>query len=457
MAQTIFKVVKDNVGAQLDDTIDTIDTVIALRTGQGGQFPAAPFYCSCDYEVMICTAVIGDTLIVVRGADSTNAVEHSGGSIIELRANAGLWLDAYAAINALENGDNPAGQVANGAITNIKVSNTAGIATSKLNPWPFANTDLANYPWHNTDLSSDVARANLLVNGGFEVWQRGTSFTAAQDGFFADRWQVHVLGAGTITAEARDSANADSGGYCGAVTVGGTVGTGIAGGNTFPTNAAYVWQKLEDFGQLKGKTLSFSIRVKGPASTTVQPVFNDGTNAYLGQVFNTGASYTTITFTQTISAAATVAWVGLIFGSIGVFYLDRASVVIGSQPSDYIPLTPAEDLLRCQRYFENIHYNNSDTVVGTGMCSTTTNAIIPWIFKVRKGGTPTITISTATGFGVTSNAGVQINVTSMGSDLVGPSSCRLTPAVGSGLVAGNATVLFITGGAVCSVAAEWNP
>ena len=38
----------------------------------------------------------------------------------------------------------------------------------------------------------------------------------------------------------------------------------------------------------------------------------------------------------------------------GTYYVDNAMLVVGSQPADYAPLHPADDLARCLRYYEII-------------------------------------------------------------------------------------------------------
>ena len=39
-------------------------------------------------------------------------------------------------------------------------------------------------------VAQNIGHENILINGGFEIWQRGTSFSTPADGAYtADRWQ----------------------------------------------------------------------------------------------------------------------------------------------------------------------------------------------------------------------------------------------------------------------------
>jgi len=69
----------------------------------------------------------------------------------------------------------------------------------------------SNLDYVNTKPSG---RKNLIINGGMDVWQRGTSFTGLDNGsdiFASDRWRWDERGSGTAVHTVSQSTNAPSG------------------------------------------------------------------------------------------------------------------------------------------------------------------------------------------------------------------------------------------------------
>jgi hypothetical protein len=121
-----------------------------------------------------------------------------------------------------------------------------------------------------------LAGTNYVINGGFDIWQRGTSTTTP--GFLADRWVSQVVGGSGYT-QSRQVLGLD---VSQATTNGEffyrhqhTAGTGVG-------DYAVIITKIEDVRTLAGKTatLSFWATADSARSLSVE----------LGQSFGTGGS-----------------------------------------------------------------------------------------------------------------------------------------------------------------------
>jgi hypothetical protein len=100
--------------------------------------------------------------------------------------------------------------IAAGAINGSQITDNT-ITSAKITDGTIATADLANAAVTNVKLASDTARANLLTNGGFEVWQRGNGpFTTA---YTADRWGWKTSTANAVRIRTYDGTTIGSGTY----------------------------------------------------------------------------------------------------------------------------------------------------------------------------------------------------------------------------------------------------
>jgi hypothetical protein len=196
-------------------------------------------------------------------------------------------------------------------------------------------------------LASNVPRPNQLVNGGFENWQRGNGpFTS--NVFGPDRWQIFLNGTDTISVS-RDTTHQDTGSTaCAACTF--VLGSGGGGSQLYQGLATF------DYNQLTGRTVTIAVRVRTSTANAVRIATWDDVN---GNSFGTtyhsgGGTYETITLTRTVPATATSLHVGVSFTASCTAYIDSVMLAIGPAAVDYIPLTPAEELARCLRYYETL-------------------------------------------------------------------------------------------------------
>src|SRR5215469_15263764 len=309
---------------------------------------------------------------------------------------------------------------------------------------PITSAGVADGSLTNAKLGPDVARANLLTNGGFEIWQRGNGPFTGGSVYTADRWITYVASGDTFSIT-RDTTHGDNGaGVCMAVTY------------TRSTGGSQIQQVIEDVVQNRSRTFTFSVRVFQTVANSVRIGIYDSVNGFrYSPVGTTANAYQTLTLTAPIGATATNITLVVDFQASCTAYLDNAMLVVGTQPANYVPLHPADDLARCLRYYEILGSPSSSAAIeiANGQCYGPGNAQIALKY-VQKPVTPTVTA-----FGppqVTNAAGSYVTPTGAGGLNIGLNSGGLNIAVASGLVAGNATRL-ISNGTGQYLAVEANP
>ena len=207
------------------------------------------------------------------------------------------------------------------------------------------------------DTAARAGRKNLIINGGFDVWQRGTSLTAASS-YLADRWVN-----GTSEAQSRQAF---------------TVGQTEVDGN--PTyyhrsgggGSAYYGldHKIENVGTLSGKEVTLSYWMKGSSAFTNAPYrgqnFGSGGSSGVEAALSTSSITTswvryTHTFTFPSISGKTVG--ASSFSQLNVFRANIANIVVdianvqlelGSVATDFEHRSYGEELALCQRYYYKV-------------------------------------------------------------------------------------------------------
>lgn len=205
------------------------------------------------------------------------------------------------------------GQIPSGSLTDDKLSDAPGQLKDSV-AGKLDKTQLATAEENGVMSSADKRKldaldgANLLINGGFTVWQRGESFTIPRTGYgagkyTADRWRVW--------------ANADSTG--GNITVT-RADDGIHIEADGAGLATYRFEEAE-VKKLSGKALTLSLSRNGAVSAI--PVTLSG-NAFS---------------------------ITLLYGA-GTTTLNWIKLEVGEEATPYVPKGYGEELLACMRYYQ---------------------------------------------------------------------------------------------------------
>lgn len=234
---------------------------------------------------------------------------------------------------------------------------------------------------------------NKLMNGNFDIWQRGTSFSVA--GLGADRWN-HGFGGGTGTVSQAGHAAGDGyGDYY-------LLFTQTSAG-TLP----FISQKVESVRTFSGKRVTLSwLATGGVVSPSLRQNFGSG-----GSALNDFAPTATgtradgshwATFDVPTIAGKTIgpgsnleAIFYLPSGTTFAMALWRISLVEGDATAEADPFSPRhlqQELALCQRYYEERKFRRYLT--GT-IWNTTGGIIVQEAFCTPKRVTPTVILSNA--------------------------------------------------------------
>lgn len=301
---------------------------------------------------------------------------------------------------------------------------------------------------------------NYLINGDFKINQRGgTSGSAADQTYYLDRWGANVT---TVTATYnRLTTNQPTG-------LVGTTSFRLTAQSTV-TGYLNIYQKIEDFNFLAGKTITVSCWVKavftsGPSTFRIR--IGDGVN---DSIFNPGYTTNNVWQFVQVTTTLTTAPTGLsfMFGAFNtsltsgdLVEITNAMVTVGTgvNSSRFILAAGSSggELEMCRRYFRvigssSINGNPVGIIGGTG--SGTTQLL--WYVQGAEG----MRITTP----VLASVGTITMRTAGGATITGaPTTLNLTLSAGygfqtnglSGVVDSAWYYIENSGGSTCTLTAE---
>jgi hypothetical protein len=303
-----------------------------------------------------------------------------------------------------------------------------------------------------TDGSGVLGYKNKFINGNFDIWQRGTSFSA--NGYTADRWKLYIVGDSmTITKEAHTTGQTD---------VPGNPVYYLKAANTLAagaSNLSMILYGIEDVNIFAGETVTMSFYAKAAAGTpriaiSISQNFGGGGSAAVatyGGVTTLSTSWEKHTITMAIpsisgktvgSSSYTQIQIWLSAGSDFDAFTDtlgqqsievsfsEMQIESGSVATQFDRRHVAQELAMCQRYYTIV------TLTPLYLLGLLTTAIyFPYIFPQQMRIAPTMSVVTQVTY-YSGGSGVNITPTFYAPDGRGFSLYLSSLTNGNGIAGG---------------------
>lgn len=259
------------------------------------------------------------------------------------------------------------------------------------------STGLAWQPY----AAQSVAGKNLIINGAFDIWQRGTSTAHAASIFVADRWRGDQgAGGGDYTTSRQNVSTGEPFNYCARITR-----------TTTTTTPSYFYTAIESLNSTTAKgnvlTLSFYARKGSGFSGVLVAHIYSGTGTDQGTPhgftnlvdnssnINLTTSFQKFTVTTSSALSSLTNQIGVTFNTVNQ---------TGTPTNDYVEITGVQlelgsvatpfsraggsiqgELAACQRYYVRLGGDSSYGVIGTGIMGSTTEAsfVVPLPVTMR--------------------------------------------------------------------------
>lgn len=242
----------------------------------------------------------------------------------------------------------------------------------------------------NARINVDVlgGGGNLLVNPGFDVWQRGAGAFTASLAYGADRWQILLAGTDTLSISREGVTKKANSLYSAVCTF--VLGTG-AGATRLRQRLVIV----DGHHYLLGQPVSFRFPLRVSAAAAARAyIATDGaggTTTYSGYHTGAAAFEDLDVINVTVPTDATYVEFGIAFAASCTAYADNAMATPGEAAEPYVGLVPSEEWERAQRYYESRAGLPANAFSFRGYVNAATYLVWVIFMATRKAVTPTIT------------------------------------------------------------------
>jgi hypothetical protein len=266
-------------------------------------------------------------------------------------------------------------------------------------------TALSNVPSFN-----DFISRQAIINGNFDVWQRGTSIAlTAANSYTSDRWYAETATATTDkTISRQDGTGVNGSRYCIRY---------LAAQDVDALNTLSQALETQDSIKFRGKKLTLSFYARGGAefvadnATLVSKIVTGKGTDQKVLAFTTSAdaisqnntlttSWVKFTCTTTAAIASDITQIGVSFSfthagsgiTTNYFEVTQVQLCAGDVDLPFMPKSYDEELRACQRFYETIDLTANKFLVAIVYANgNPANSLLIW--KVTKRSVPTLSVS----------------------------------------------------------------
>ena len=288
-------------------------------------------------------------------------------------------------VGGLPDGTVDSDTIATGTIVDADVANVAASKLTGALP-AISGASLTNLPSKGK---------NHIINGGFDVWQRGTSFSS--DVYGADRWKMYSPSSHAYTRSTDVPTAASPRFKYSASITGSGDGTGFKQYIESANSSRLLGQDVTVSFWLKHTTGSGTDKFKAQLYT-LNSLDNGSSGTSIGStLFTSTTSWAKYTTTFSNLAANTVNGLQLTLKYNGsgstVALITGVQLELGSVATDFEHRSYGEELALCQRYYQRTA--RYTTFAGFSNGGSNTQFGVPLSVPLRN--TPTVTIENASG------------------------------------------------------------